>query len=280
MEQYKHDPAPHFPLVSVIMTVYNGESHLAQAIDSVRQQSMLDFELLIIDDGSDDLTPQILSEAQKDEPRIQVISRPRLGVRPILLNLAIANARGKYIAILDADDMAEPYRLEKQVAFLEKHPDVGLLGTTCKFLNETTGRETVRRSPLTDSELRKSFLRGNPIVHSSIMAPRQVINAIGGYNEAFRLSEDYELYIRIATLYQIAILPDILTIKRFHQQAHFQALNFPWEKCKAEIKIRWHAWRQLARPIIELPLVVSPITKYLYVQFASRVRARQGRFDE
>lgn len=171
------------PTVSVIMTVYNGERYLAQAIESIRQQSLSDFEFVIVDDGSEDRTRQVLAEAQAD-PRIKVITKTRIG-RARALNVAWTQAKGVYIANLDADDLAEPNRLEKQVAFLQKHPEVGLLGTACKILDEDTGHDWVLRFPLTDHELRGALVRCNPFEHNSIIIPQAILEEVGGYNEYF-----------------------------------------------------------------------------------------------
>ena len=106
------------------MTVYNGERYLSEAIRSIQSQSLSDFEFVIVDDGSEDRTPEILREAQADS-RIRVISKPRLG-RARALNVAWTNACGTYIANLDADDIAYPSRLEKQLGFLRQHREIGL----------------------------------------------------------------------------------------------------------------------------------------------------------
>ncbi len=256
------------PIVSVIMTVYNGEQYLAQAIDSVRKQSLDNFEFVIVDDGSNDRTPEILAEAQQADSRIKVISKPRLG-RARALNVAWTQAKGAYIANLDVDDLAEPTRLEKQLAFLQQHPEVGLLGTSCKILDEETGQERVRRSMLADAELRKALIRHNPFVHSSVMMPRRVLKAVGGYNEDFPVSIDYELWVRIAARYKLANLPDLLTIKRMNRHAYFQRRITTWKKYKMRVIIRWNAWRRLSRQAIELLFVVDPTGQWLYTRMGN-----------
>jgi glycosyltransferase involved in cell wall biosynthesis len=243
------------PAVSVIMTVYNGERYLAQAIDSIRRQSLDDFEFVIVDDGSEDRTPEILAEAQTD-PRIKVILQPRLG-RARALNLAWTHTKGAYVANLDADDLAEPIRLEKQFNFLQQHPQVGLLGTAWRQLNENTKDEWLLRPPLTDPELRNVLLRRNPFLHSSVMIPRHVLEEVGGYNERFHVSIDYELWVRIACHYRLANLPDILAVQRTHRQAYFCRFLL-WERYKPHVMIRWCAWRRFSRSAAELRFVFDP----------------------
>ena len=245
------------PAVSVIMTVYNGERYLAQAIDSIRQQGLHDFDFVIVDDGSEDRTPEILAQAGID-PRIKVISQPRIG-RARALNVAWTHAKGQYIANLDADDLAEPNRLEKQLTFLQQHLEVGLLGTACKVLDEYTGNARIKRPLLTDPELRGGLVQKNQFVHTTVMIPRRVLEDVGGYSECFRVAVDYELWVRIACRYQLANLPDVLNVKRKHRRAYFHH-KFPfWERHKTHAAIRWYAWRSLSLHVTDLYFVLDPI---------------------
>jgi glycosyltransferase involved in cell wall biosynthesis len=259
------------PLVSVITTVYNGEQYLTQAIESIQRQSLTELEYVIVDDGSDDRTPDILAGAQAD-PRLKVISQPRIG-RAKALNVAWRQAGGAYIANLDVDDLAEPNRLETQLRFLEQHPEVGLVGTACKILDEQTGTVRLRRLMQTDEELRRALIRHNPFVHSSVMMPRRVLEAVGGYNEMFPVSIDHELWVRLARHYQLANLAEPLTIKRMNRQAYFQNRISTWKKYKTRVKIRWYAWRHLSRRLIELPYVVDPTGQWLYTRMGNSWRS-------
>lgn len=244
------------PLVSVIMTVYNGERYLSQAIESIRRQSLPDFEFVIVDDGSDDTTPDILINAQLADPRIKPISSPRLG-RAAALNKAWTHANGLYIANLDADDMAEPARLERQASFLQANSKIGLLGSAWRVLYVETGKEDLQRPPLTDCELRKALVRGNPFQHSSIMMPKFVLNEVGGYNEDLLVSIDYELWVRIGCRYNLANLPDVLTVKRIHRDAYFKRFTLG-ERYRTHAVIRWQAWRQFSLPLADMRFIVHP----------------------
>lgn len=257
------------PAVSVIMTVYNGERYLSEAIRSIQSQSLSDFEFVIVDDGSEDRTPEILREAQADS-RIRVLSEPRLG-RARALNVAWTNARGTYIANLDADDIAYPSRLEKQLGFLRRHPEIGLLGTAWKKVGEDDldrRSEGVVNPPLTDSELRRAMVRRNPFRHSSLMIPKSVLEDVGGYNERLRVAIDYEIQVRIACRYQVANLPDVLATQRVHGASHFRGVPAV-TRYKAAVKTRWLAWRCFSRRVEELPYVLSP-TRILRHSFGLR----------
>lgn len=252
-----------YPVVSVIITVYNGEEHVEQAINSVLQQSLPEFELVIVDDGSDDQTPQILANTQAGDSRVRVITMPRIG-RAKALNLGWKESTGTYIAILDADDLAEPDRLEKQVAFLKSHPEIGLLGTACRNLYDHLGDERLISHLMADAELRKTLVRYNPFVHSTIMMPRRVLEEVGGYNEKFQVGIDYELWVRLASRYQIANLPDVLAVRRMGRHNFFLHHVSSWKRCQAKIVIRWYAWRKFSRKLTDLYFVFpEPLGKWL-----------------
>jgi glycosyltransferase involved in cell wall biosynthesis len=248
------------PAVSVIMTVYNGERYLSEAIDSIRQQDLHDWELVIVDDGSEDHTPGILAEAQAADPRITVISKPRVG-RARALNLAWVHTRALYVANLDADDLAEPGRLRKQLTFLEQHPEVGLLGTAWTRMGEDEdGRRTERivHPPLTDAELRKALVRHNPFYHSSVMMLRRALQDVGGYDEHLNVGLDYDLQVRISCRYQVANLRDVLATQRCHRWNYFGRVPTV-TRYGTVVKIRWVAWRSFSRRVSELPHVLNPI---------------------
>lgn len=247
------------PCVSVIMTVYNGEKYLREAINSIITQTLTDFEFIIVDDGSTDSTPQILKEFHND-PRINIIIRRRTGRIPSL-NYAWRCTLSNYVANLDADDLAEPTRLEKQLSFLKKHPNVGLLCTGCTILNEQTGRETFFEPPQNDFKLRRRLVRTNPFIHSSAMIPRKVLENLGGYDESLKLLEDYELWVRIARSYELACLPEPLVTRRLHDDHQFRGKYEKHDKfrlqCKILTHIRWQAWLNLSQNIFDIRFVLG-----------------------
>jgi glycosyltransferase involved in cell wall biosynthesis len=240
---------------SVIMTVYNGGTFLSTAIESIRKQTVTDLEFVIVDDGSTDNTANILAHAQKDS-RLKVITSKRLG-RARALNLAWNTARGDFIANLDSDDLAEPDRIEKQVHFLQRHPEVGLLGTAWNFfLNDDYQNVRVYRPPLSSEELKSALIRYYPFSHSSTMFTRRALAQAHGYNESYHVCLDYEISTRIARCWEIANLSDVLTWKRSNLTSFFSAIS-AWERYKAVIGIRWMAWSAFSRRLNELPHVIN-----------------------
>ncbi|MEM7029146.1 MAG: glycosyltransferase family 2 protein [Chloroflexota bacterium] len=258
------------PLVSVIMTVYNGQDYLQAAIDSILRQTLANFEFVIVDDGSTDETPKILALAAADD-RVQVISVTRVG-RAKALNIAWHHTSGRYVANIDADDQAAPDRLASQATFLDKHPAVGLLGTACHYVYEGYDKkkqETLSHPPLqppaTDEALRTALIRKNPFVHSSVMMRRAILAQVGGYDEACPISIDYDLWVRIAKVAQLACLPEALTIRLLRRESYFHRRVSLWARYQQQVRIRWLAWRTLQRPWPELRYVfVAPTMRSLY----------------
>ena len=203
------------PAISVIMPVHNGAEWLADAVASVRAQDFGDFEFLIVDDGSDDGTAAILSSFAAGDRRIRLLRQAPQGI-VAALNKAIAAARAPYLARLDADDRAKPGRLSKQLAFMQAHAEIGLLGTFAELI-DAAGNILGRLAPLTDhAGLAQVLSRTNPFIHSSVMLRTALARRLGGYRAAFRAAEDYDLWLRMAEAGHIANLADDLTQYRRH----------------------------------------------------------------
>ena len=203
------------PAISILMPVHNGAEWLAEAIASIHAQDFADFEFLIVDDGSDDGTAAMLSSFAADDRRIRLLHQAPQGI-VAALNNAIAAARAPYLARLDADDSARPDRLGKQFAFMQAHPEIGLLGTFAERI-DAAGNIVGRLAPPTEpARLAQVLGRTNPFVHSSVMMRAALVRRIGGYRAAFRAAEDYDLWLRMAEAGGIANLADYLTQYRRH----------------------------------------------------------------
>lgn len=187
------------PKISVIMSVYNAESYLKEAIESVLKQSFTDFEFIIVDDGSTDGSFRIISSY--DDDRIKLLqNKVRMGLTKSLNN-ALRIAKGEYIARQDADDISLPHRFEYQIKFFENNAKVALLGTSIYVINEKgiiLGVKRCRPRPTLSS-----LLKYNEFIHGSVMFKKAIIDKLGGYNELFKYSQDYELWLRIARHYDV-----------------------------------------------------------------------------
>jgi hypothetical protein len=204
------------PQINVVMSVYNGEKYLREAVDSILAQTFRDFEFIIIDDGSTDGTPAILESY--DDSRIGLVhNQENIGLTRSL-NKGLALAQGKYVARMDADDVAMPHRFEKQVAFLEKYPGIGILGSSCQMI-DTNGREQgLYQVPTSDLQIRWTSLLANPFWHPTVMMRRDVLIQNGlSYDEAFRTTQDYDLWMRMLKYTRGANLGEPLIRYRLYQ---------------------------------------------------------------
>lgn len=183
-------------LVSVVLPTYKREERLRKAIESVLNQTYKNLELIVIDDTPDDSIFNVISEI-KDSRIIYIQNKERLGFVKSL-NKGVSLAKGKYIARIDADDSWLNFKkLEKQVNFLEKHPDYVLCGGGV-IITDEKGKEIVRfLDPEKDEEIRKSILFLSNFVHSSVVFRKNVFNLVGGYDEELKQSEDRDLWLKL-----------------------------------------------------------------------------------
>jgi glycosyltransferase involved in cell wall biosynthesis len=222
-----------------------------------------------VDDGSTDDTPNILDRA-KEDPRVRVLSRGRMG-RAQALNVGWRHAQSGLIGILDADDYAAPERLEKQVEFLQQHPEVGVVGTACRARYEESGAEQIIRKPIADIQLRRGLVHSTPLVHSSVLMRRSLLIAVGGYDESIPVLIDSDLWVRLAAHCQLANLPGVLTVKRYSRSAYFRHKISRWQKCKAKVRVRWRAWRTYSRRPADLRhVLLEPPARWLYGELMDR----------
>lgn len=204
------------PAVSVVMSVFNGEKYLAEAICSILTQSFRHFELIIIDDGSVDGTASILEDFQNRDPRVQVLQQENRGLVSAL-NRGCSIATGKYIARMDADDMAMPDRLNLQLQFMEANPSVGVVGGNVEFMNsEGEPLGFISDFPNSNEEIQKALLQTCVIWHPTAFFRRSIFLASGGYR-TIKDAEDYDLWLRFAEQSQLANLPTMLLRYRFHK---------------------------------------------------------------
>ncbi|MDD4286890.1 MAG: glycosyltransferase [Candidatus Peribacteraceae bacterium] len=198
------------PLVSVVMPAYNVEQYIAESIESILSQTCDDFEFIIINDGSSDATLDIIEKyARQDVRIIRRSTDQNFGINHAR-NMGLTHVRGTYIAMMDADDIAVPQRLEKQVRFLESHPEVGVVGGAMVIVNEHNILIGERRYPIDDAAIRKRMFYFNPFCHPSTMMRKGVLEQSGMYNLQYRGTADYDLYFRIGMISQFANLDELV----------------------------------------------------------------------
>lgn len=205
------------PKISVIVSTYNGERYIKETIASLLSQTFGDLELIVSNDGSTDRTTEIVRSF--DDNRLIVVESDQNRGIAHSQNQAFSLARGEYIALQDHDDLSLPGRLERQLAFLEEHRNVGLVGSGCIVIDEEgkpTGGWTVLVS---DIDLKWSLLIHNPFLHTSLMIRRKALGTIAGYSHDARFSyaEDYEFLSRFAMTHMVANIPEPLVKWREHE---------------------------------------------------------------
>lgn len=229
------------PRVSVIMGVYNGDDYLAEAMESVLGQTLVDFELLAIDDGSvDGSWPVLETFAARDRRVVLVRHHGNLGLTRTL-NEGLSMARGEYIARLDADDVAFPERLARQVSFMDCHAEVGVSGTWAR----ETGSNVVREMPTEDGPIRCGMLFSNTLLHPTVILRRDLlVRTNAHYDPSYRQAQDYDLWTRLTPHTRFANLPQILVQQRIHPDQISALHAVPQETYADQVRLR--QLRQLA----------------------------------
>ena len=198
------------PKISVVMSVYNGARYLKEAIDSILNQTFTDFEFLIVDDCSNDNSPQILKEYSEKDNRIKIITNEfNLGLTKNL-NKMIKDSKGEYLARFDCDDVSLPNRFEEQVKFLDPHTNVAMISSWANIMNEQGKIFKTIKYPIENIELKKALIKYNPFFHPSVMMRKSAVENVGPYDESWRFAQDYELWLRISEKYEIANVPKVL----------------------------------------------------------------------
>jgi glycosyltransferase involved in cell wall biosynthesis len=204
------------PRVSVTMVVCNVERYLPEAIESILNQTFRDFEFIIVDFGSTDGTPGIVSRYAANDPRIRMHAVPPCGLGEAR-NESCALARSPLIATMDADDVALKDRLMLQVEYMDRYPEIGVLGGAVEIIDGAGKKLGVRRCPLQNAEIQSALLLDRPsFVNPTLMMRTELFHKVGGYRPAFAPAEDFELWLRMAEKAELANLDAYLLNYRVH----------------------------------------------------------------
>ena len=255
--------------ISVILTVHNGEAYLETAVSSLLDQTFEGFELIAVDDGSTDNTLSILQRFE--DPRIRLIKSSRIGRTPAL-NLALSEARGRYVAVQDSDDRSLPERFERQIAYLETHSDIVLLGTRFRTIDGLGNRISSAVLPTAHQAIGSFCVYHNPFAHSSVMYRRVPIVKEGGYPKDHPYVHDFALWLRLMARYQVAILPEELVDIRVHsgQMTHAPALEAM--RYREEIRLYHRAIALTGSSIAERRDAIHEVAQRTF-RYASHMRS-------
>jgi glycosyltransferase involved in cell wall biosynthesis len=203
------------PMVSVVMPVRNGERFLRQAMASVRDQTVTDWELIVVDDGSTDATPEILRAAAAGDSRVGVHRREGGGVGPAL-RMGCSLASAPLIARMDADDVCRPQRLERQLELLALHPRVAVVGAGVEYVDHLARPVKVAVPPVDDAGIRQRLEVETVFFHPTVVFRREAYEAVGGYRDVAVPAEDLDLWLRLAERHELANVPEPLLEYRLH----------------------------------------------------------------
>lgn len=221
------------PLVSVVMSVYNGRPYLDKAVESILSQTFRDFEFIIIDDGSTDGSIEDLKRYAACDSRIRLVIQENRGLTKSL-NTGLKLACGKYIARMDADDIAFPERFEKQVAALDENPNLVMLGANVELITEYGIRLGLRPQGKGHGDIRRRLLLGDgsAMTHPVVMYHRQAALDIGSYDERFSTGQDLDLFLRLSEVGLVENLPETLLDWRQHMESINRTQFSTWRAMK------------------------------------------------
>lgn len=257
--------------VTVLMSVYNGEKYLSEAIDSILAQTYPDFEFLIIDDASSDGSLEIIKSYA--DPRIKLIANSeRMGLAANL-NRGIQLACGDYIARMDADDISMPQRLEKQVAFMQANSDIAASGTCAVDMNES-GRDLKVRKVLRGEALRRWAWVPSPLIHPTVIFKKNVVEKFG-YDVSLEPAEDYGLWIGLHCAGErLDNLSEVLLRYRVHEQSVTSSNRTTqllttytiFKRAHPELLLSFEEFKSL----ISQESSMSPLRRHLHLQRLTR----------
>jgi glycosyltransferase involved in cell wall biosynthesis len=258
------------PRVSVVLPVRDGAAHVAAAVESILGQTLADLELLVVDDGSTDATPAVLAGVR--DARCRVLTVAAAGTAAAL-NHGIAHARGPLIARMDADDVALPERLARQLAFLERHADVGVLGTGWREQGPGGDVVEVAPPPADDAAIRRVLPRRNPMAHPTVVMRRAAGDAVGWYDARLPVVQDYDLWLRLASRTRFANLPEPLLIRTF--STAMTSLARDDLRLATEVRVKWAALRRGDLPATAAVHLLRPVLVRLLPHAVRRARRRR-----
>ena len=250
--------------VSVIMGIYNCASTLQKALDSLYTQTFQNFEIILCDDGSKDNTYDVALENQRSHPNIVLLrNEQNLGLNATL-NKCLAVARGEYIARMDGDDVSLPTRFEKQVMFLDEHPEYAVVSAPMIYFDENG---EFRRGVGKGEVEAQDFVHGSPICHAPCMARIAVFNAVGGYSVDDKLlrAEDYHLWFKIfAAGHKLYMMNECLYKMRDDRNA---TARHNWLTRRNECYVKHIGYKMIGLPFYYQIYAVVPILKYFAPRF-------------
>lgn len=231
------------PRLSVLIPVYNRPAMVRRSIHSIQQQTYPDWEMIVVDDGSTDDTPAILAQLAAADPRIRLVTSEVNGGTARASNLALQHAGGELLARLDSDDFAYPERLAQQVAFLDQHPEVAVLGGGAHLVNDDYQIYGTVLYPETHEAILRLMYRRCPLLHPTVVFRRTFFEQVGPYQPNLRDGQDWEILLRGQRCFRYHNLPVPLIQYRSHHSTIWDLIHGTQVLAKSIRRDR--AWKEL-----------------------------------
>lgn len=267
------------PFISVFTPNYNNGRYISETIKSILNQTYFNFEYIIIDDCSTDNSWIIIKKYAQIDKRIKIYrNNKNLNiVKTRNKGFKLSSPHSKYFAILDSDDIALPDRLSRQVIFLEKNFDYGLVGSNAIIINEESEKIGYRTFPSQDKTIRKTICKYNPIAHSSVMLRKKAIEEVGFYDRRWEVCEDYDYWLRVGISWKLGNIDDFLIKYRISRnQIKSRRIKETLKKTyKIQLRaVNYYGYKdnflnKFIRIILLLFLIYPKIAYYMYSFFLS-----------
>lgn len=245
---------------AILISLYDAEKTLDRTFESLNTQTFQDFRIVAINDHSNDDTLKLLKKWRDifGEIRFTLINNgTNIGLTKSL-NKGLASITEPYTARIDADDWWHPQKLEKQISFLERSPNHGIIG--CNYINIANGQEKRVVLPETDEAIKKDMLRRNPFAHSCVVFRTNIIRNTGGYDESIRYGQDYELWLRCSLKTKFHNIQEFLCFRNAESGISFEKQNEQMFQC---LKTQMHYIRELHRSPLEYRYLLEPLVVML-----------------
>jgi len=249
------------PSVAVLMCVYNECPHLKTAIESILEQTWSSFRFVVVDDASTDGSSELLTEYAASDDRINLVeNESNIGLTPSL-NRGLEEISSDYVVRIDGDDISAPERIERQVKFMERRERVVVAGTWYDVIDEDGTQIDHVEFPTNSDEVRSVLIKYNPLLHSSTILRRDVVDRVGGYDIRYSRAQDYDLWLRLAQHGEIVNIPETLATRRYTSDC--VSLNAEDEQLRCAIRARIEAIRRGQYPLTAGRYLLKPTLKYL-----------------
>ena len=220
------------------MPVYNGEKFVTEALESILAQTFTDFDFIIVDDGSQDGSAELIRSYEARDDRVRFLRSNHNAGEPIARNLGMSLSSAEYIAVMDGDDISLPRRLERQVEYMRANPAIGLLGAGAQAVNENLLPLYPFDLPQHHALIAFNVLVGSSFVHPTVMMRRQLLESVGGYEPSQRTACDTELWSRLMWRTRFANLPETLLLYRRHDAQHHTSRDATLKAQSWEVRAR------------------------------------------